>query len=229
MFLFSMCTLNTCGGGHLLSCVCVCVSDCFGVSSLVFGNLLKFVSAVKECCSRPVALVTDTTAAESALSWLETHGITMISASDAPSMVTSSALGESGTTLTLTGQYMSGSRDLSLRRLLFGVSLGHACMCDTRACLRVPACTSHFSLSTRAFHLGWLSTAIHDRASHFSCVHHSTSFGVHHHLVSTEVQQIRPILFLLGSPDAMDFEAVLNLPSVSRSLADARLPAIEGG
>ena len=44
----------------------------------------------------------DTTAAESALNWLETHGITMISTSENPS-ISSSSLAETGTTLTLTG------------------------------------------------------------------------------------------------------------------------------
>lgn len=40
--------------------------------------------------------------AAEAWNWLETHGITMISAADAPTMVSTSL--ESGQTLTLTGQ-----------------------------------------------------------------------------------------------------------------------------
>ena len=47
-----------------------------------------------------LGLFVDTTAAE-ALSWLEQHGITMISSSDSPTLVTSSV--EGGQTLALTG------------------------------------------------------------------------------------------------------------------------------
>ncbi len=64
--------------------------------------MLDSILVVVVVCTYIFFFFLDTTAAESALSWLETHGITMISSADS-SMVTTSSLTDSGTTLTLTG------------------------------------------------------------------------------------------------------------------------------